>query len=611
MHRWWYFPSIAVFTLILMSACRLVFFYVNNHELVHAPPVEAMLLGLQFDVSVISYWLAPIFVLLTAADIYGRIHHRWVSILSTSYLILGFLAIMFICVADIGYFKYYYTHIGASVLNWAENSGDVVKMLWGDSFFRWSILGIIGSLLLFSVLHFFLLKRAETVAENSKNKYVLYAIFTVCFFLAMRGGLRARPLDVKDSRYSEHHFFNQVALSPVYSFYYQTVGGKKIMKTMGEEERANFLESRKKNRHLESFVFGIPKFTRSPNVVFILMEGMASHKLKNAPFLDSLCSRSIYFDSFFSTGEHTYNGVFSSLWGEPAVMGKHMLRWMEKAPIQGLPYLLRKRGYRTIFQIPHGRLFDNMGGFLWRHHFDTLTDVSSMPAKFKTKAVWGTSDHLYLEYVIENMNYMTSQGKPVFSTVLTVSDHSPFFLPESWSYAHSKTKAENATLYADWSLRNFFAKASVTEWFKNTLFVLVADHGQFSGKADFALPLALHHIPFLIYGPGFNFNPTKLHRLGSQTDILPTLSGLLELENTGNPIGFDLFKETRPWVVLSSDAYYGMLDGSGYSFTDEFGNFSHFPKGQLPFTGEEQKQRQQQLLQNIWFLEDRAGSLLK
>ncbi|MBS3915257.1 MAG: sulfatase-like hydrolase/transferase [Bacteroidetes bacterium] len=572
MKKWWYLPAIAFFTLIVTAICRILFFYVNNHEWVEAPPAQALLIGVRFDLSVICYWLAPVLLLQFFLHSAKKSMPKWTRILQRTYLLLGFLGISFISVADIAYYKFYYTHLNLSVFNWSENPVEMLGIIIGDSLFIWCLAGILGIFLLFFFLHRFMYRFAE-LEKSTSGKIWMYAILSCFFFIGMRGGLRAKPLNIKDSWYSEHYFFNQLALSPIYNFYEQTVLENILEKPLDEQEAEAFLQERKKNTNLHSFVFGIPKLKPRCNVVFILMEGFASHKLQRTSFLDSLTREGIYFDSFYSTGEHTYNGVYSSLYGEGAIMGKHMLRWMEGAEVKGLPFVMKQNGYRTIFQIPHARTFDNMSKFLYRHYFDSVTDVSSMVPAFRSNSIWGTSDHLYLKFAIKTMDSLMKKQIPVFQTCLTVSDHSPYFFPADFPYNKSLSKTQNGELYADWSLKKYFESASKKEWFNNTLFVLVADHGQHSGKQDYALPLSLHHIPFLIYAPGLGIHAQIIHKTGNQSDIYPTLCHLLGIEIPEDVFGFNLFTESRPYVILSSDAYYGILNQENYSRVDSYGNY--------------------------------------
>lgn len=72
-------------------------------------------------------------------------------------------------------------------------------------------------------------------------------------------------------------------------------------------------------------------------------------------------------------------------------------------------------------------------------------------------------------------------------------------------------------------------------WFKDTVFVLVADHCA-SSKGRTSLPPENYHIPAIIYSPA-HVAPHTDTRLASQIDIVPTVLDLLGLPEQANFMG--------------------------------------------------------------------------
>lgn len=92
--------------------------------------------------------------------------------------------------------------------------------------------------------------------------------------------------------------------------------------------------------------------------------------------------------------------------------------------------------------------------------------------------------------------------------------------------------------YADWAVGQFIAEASRREWFKNTLFVLIADHtSQGRGKVD--LEPANFHIPFIVHAPHI-LKPQRIEALNSQIDVAPTLLGLMGIGYESHFMGQDI-----------------------------------------------------------------------
>ena len=101
--------------------------------------------------------------------------------------------------------------------------------------------------------------------------------------------------------------------------------------------------------------------------------------------------------------------------------------------------------------------------------------------------------------------------------------------------------------YADWAIGDFLKKASREPWYKNTIFVIQADHGKLVGKSEGELPQSYNHIPLIIFGPGV---PQQQYAgLGMQVDVMPTLFGLMNLNYEYEGFGVDLLKQQRPMAV--------------------------------------------------------------
>ncbi len=556
--------------------------------------MASIIAGLRFDVSVVCFWLFPVLISQLARRFLKNGQHPAWNKAENLYLRFGLFLFLLICISDIFYYKHYFSHINAAVLNWIESPGEVTGMLWGETTFRNSLLAM--AVLAFGILflHRFLYKKIDHNRNPKRFTLVAYLVLFALVFTGMRGGLRARPLNLKDANISEHFFFNQVAINPVYFLYHDLF-------EIEEPIYAYNLQTEQYATELGNTFIQPDTITYSPtskpHIVFIIMESMAFWKLPQAPFLNSLSQKSIFFDSFYSSGEHTYNGIYSSLYGEPALMQKHMLRWMESSDNKGLPGFLKTQGYYNFFHIPHSRSFDNMGAFIWRHSFDTLVDKMNFPKQIKNASMWGMDDHYMMQYAINNMDFAVKKGKPVFNVILTISDHEPYHLPVDSGVPEFQGPIKSKVVqYADWSLQRFFSLAESKPWYKNTVFVLIGDHGSYNGSADYPLPLSLHHIPFLIFNPSAKNEAKIYHNLGAQPDVPTTLLSYLGYPTQQNPLSVNLLNSKRPFAFFCSDNYTGLLRQEGYYLLNQQGQSEYYHFTTLPASAEMQSQQQQILL---------------
>ncbi|MEP6929575.1 MAG: sulfatase-like hydrolase/transferase, partial [Flavobacterium sp.] len=111
--------------------------------------------------------------------------------------------------------------------------------------------------------------------------------------------------------------------------------------------------------------------------------------------------------------------------------------------------------------------------------------------------------------------------------------------------------------YTDYSLRKFFAMASKQPWFKNTVFVIVADHcASSAGKTE--LPMDKYIIPAFVYSPGSK--PEKCTKLMSQIDLMPTVFGLLHFNYESKFFGQDVLKtDYKPRAFIATYQDLGLI----------------------------------------------------
>jgi phosphoglycerol transferase MdoB-like AlkP superfamily enzyme len=94
--------------------------------------------------------------------------------------------------------------------------------------------------------------------------------------------------------------------------------------------------------------------------------------------------------------------------------------------------------------------------------------------------------------------------------------------------------------YADYAIGRLIEDARKEPWFKDTVFVFVADHCAGSaGKT--ALPVKKYEIPLLVYSPR-HVKPGRVDRLMGQIDVAPTVLGLLNMSYTTDFFGHDILK---------------------------------------------------------------------
>jgi phosphoglycerol transferase MdoB-like AlkP superfamily enzyme len=157
---------------------------------------------------------------------------------------------------------------------------------------------------------------------------------------------------------------------------------------------------------------------------------------------------------------------------------------------------------------------------------------------------WGIWDEEFMQYMGE---VLSEAEQPFFSTMFTLTSHHPFVIPERYAgkFPEGKTAVHKCVGYVDEAFRRFFARYENEEWFRNTLFVFVADHVSSEKFSE-----EFRHSPADYRIFGFMYAPDSAlfgeHRqVVSQIDIMPTMLGLMGYNKPYFAFGRDVFGEHR------------------------------------------------------------------
>lgn len=271
-----------------------------------------------------------------------------------------------------------------------------------------------------------------------------------------------------------------------------------------------------------------------PNVIQITVESLSACFLGHfgnkdglTPHLDNLAKQSLVFENFYATGTRTVRGMEALSLSVPPTPGRSLVKRPDNGHLFTLGSVFRSKGYETSFIYGGHGYFDNMNAFFSGNGYKVLdrTGVSDKDITFSN--AWGACDEDLLDWVIKEADGATARGHPFFHFVMTTSNHRPYTFPAGRIDLPSKLSGRSGGVkYTDYAINRFLTQAATKPWFKNTIFVIVADHcGSSAGKTE--LPVQNYHIPLIIYSPGGLIPTGSVNKLASQIDYAPTLLGLL------------------------------------------------------------------------------------
>lgn len=595
--------SLHVLTLVFLSLFRLVE-YVALGSMVSdtsASVVPAFVRGIWFD-NVIACYISVVPLALTLLPATMSLTFRRMRKATVWwYGVLGSVAFM-ASAANIPYFAYFFKNINSSIFEWFGYAGTTAGMVTGEkSYFLYIALFFVCTALYVYImvrLRCWFDRRIAQSGEKNEGlatfintfdkaartqqswlrvasthaMYFFLSAITICLCVfGIRGRTGYNPIKISQAYYCDDAFLNQLGINPAFNLL------TSALDDMRKENRDLHLMPYPTAVSLARESLGItgkcdsmhvlrryidnPSSTANPkaqkkNVVVILMESMSASLLQTfgqpqrlTPTLDSLYNHSMAFSHCYSAGIHTNHGMTASLYSFPALMFRNLMKGTVTPRRDGIPTVLKQQGYHNMFFMTHEAQYDNMKAFFATNGYDDIYAQEDYP-KEEVVNSFGVSDHFLFDYAFNKINNQAATGKPFFATLLTISNHPPYVIPE-WFKPKTKEPETQIVEYADWAIGNFLSKARKQSWYNNTVFVILADHGKLVGKVSGELPESYNHIPLLIFGPGVENK--RVDKLANQVDLMPTLMSLLGISYQYDGFGIDQTKDERPMVFYSAD----------------------------------------------------------
>lgn len=588
-----FYARIYVVVLSIFSAHRVILSAVEWEKMQRASVwqyAQALFMGVRFDIVVTCYVLILPLVLIAAAGAWGTVKgpamrlFRW-------YVAVAFGMAFFVSVADIPYTGQFNSRMSVSAFEWADTPGFVLGLVVGEPRY-WAYIALYVAtmvIFLFDTKKIFARHAEIEKSRSIVGRLVVTVFMALLLVVGIRGRLEQKsPIRVGTASFCCIPFLNQLGLNPNFTLLRSYLDSQKpenkSIELMPSAEALAYVQRMlgiqpSPDRHplFRRVDFnGAPKNKR--NVVIVLMESMSAAKMARhgnsdslTPFFDSLSRAGIYFENCYSSGIHTFNGIFSTIFSHPAIFRQHPMKESGARHIPNLAAALQKHGYATAYFTTHDAQFDNVEGFLRDNGFGDIYSNADYPEE-ATKSVMGIPDDVFFEYAILTITKIYNSGTPFLSVLMTGSDHGPFYVPDYFQSPH-RSLQKRATQYADYSLQKFMDMARRQPWFSNTIFVFVADHGV---PTDAVYPLAINHVhvPLLFYIPNREYDARTVSLPASQIDVFPTVMGLLQLPYKDMSMGVDLLRRSRRFALSNADDRYAVFDSEWMLLVGESGDVS-------------------------------------
>jgi phosphoglycerol transferase MdoB-like AlkP superfamily enzyme len=398
------------------------------------------------------------------------------------------------------------------------------------------------------------------------KRVALFLPFGLLIFLGIRSSFGHRPANITDAMFSKNRVINEITKNSLHSIGYAVYANKKystdVKKLYGEMQMQEALKRVKKRLNINSNSSTSPLSrvekthfkTKNPkNLVIFLQEslGYQFYKDKNiTPNLNRLSHEGIFFTNLYSNGTRSIRGIAGMVSGNFSIPGKGVLkRNLSQEGFFTISSLLKPLGYKTSFFYGGESRFDNMKGWFLGNGFDLIFDQE----KFKNPkfvGTWGVCDEEVEAKANEYYKNLYKNGTKFASIIFSTTNHTPFDFPDNKIELLKNVKkksVQNAVKYADFAIGDFIKRAKKEPYYKDTIFVIVADHN-IRVYGDDVVPVNMFQIPALILAD--KLEPKFYDKLSTQPDLLATAIDLMGIDATYPIMGHSIFSDKKQELSL-------------------------------------------------------------
>ena len=555
----------ALIMMVMFTLLRVALLVYNKEMILDTPAstfLEAFGNGLRFDARIVVYFSIPLLLALLSVKAMAMrgVLRFWLTAASSLALFLGLM--------EMDFYREFHQRLNGLVFQYVkEDPKTVMSMLWyGFPVVRYLLAWAVGTVILY-----FAFRGADRVTRSSTASgasravapwYGRVAVFMVLLLVcvvAARGTLRqGPPLRWGDAYTTDSNFANQLGLNGSLSLIAaaksrfgddRTNIWKATLEQPVAQQTVRDMLLTENDKLVDPDTAPVRRDSTPPaektlpikNVVVILMESFAGHSVgalgrpgNITPYFDNLAKEGLLFERFFSNGTHTHQGMFATMACFPNLPGfEYLMQTPEGShKLSGLPELLSARKFDDVYVYNGDFAWDNQSGFFSNQGMTTFVGRNDFVDPVFSDPTWGVSDQDMFNRGLEELK--KREGKePFYALLQTLSNHTPYALPtplpvEPVTDRGSLNEHLTAMRYSDWALGQFFEKARKEPYFKETLFVVVGDHGFGNEQQISEMDLGRFNVPLLLIGPGIQEKfGARNDTVGTQVDIVPTIMGRL------------------------------------------------------------------------------------
>ena len=542
-----YLVKILVFMLLLFTTMRIVFI-MNYWHLVSVDKVPFLEIirgffkALPLDIASACYIMPfPALVMFILTCFNKNTSYRWVRWYFYAIIAAYVLAVM----GEIGIYGEWGTKLSAKALAYLENPSEVINTASTQQ----TVL-LISLWACFTVLFgWWYVKWIEPsngkFVRETAHPLMYGTVFVLSFglmFLGMRGGFNEIPISTSSGYFSNYKIVNIMTVNPAYNLLENLSNDRKV-KENAHFNYMNFETAERITKETHQIecdsTVNILK-TENPNVLIVLLESWSADLIESlggdpsiTPNFHEMEKDGLLFTNFYASANRSQQAIASIIGGLPGLPVTTITNHQEKYyAIPSIVKSLDSLGYYSSFYFGGELNYGNILSYLRYNEFNRIVEGKDVNEHFH-KGKLGIQDTDMLPWAARDIN---SQPEPFFTTIFTLSTHSPYDYPkifEELEWPELEKVFVNSAKYTDIALKLFMDRAKQQPWYDNTLFLFMADHSHPSYKNHPMESFEYHKIPLLIYGKPLqdSLRGTTFDKICGNTDIPATLLAQLGVKH--------------------------------------------------------------------------------
>ena len=548
-----------IILLILYSISRIYLFY-NNFDSFYPVKILEFLEGIRFDLSAIIYINIPLFLLLLS-PLNFKSKKNYKPLINIIFYITN-IPFLILNNIDIEYYKFTQKRSTSDFIQLIQLGTDINNLIpiYLKKFWLISIFTLIQIWIVLKIKEIPNIKPLNNFKTIS-NSFLVFLFSASLLVVGARGGIQLKPINpINAGELSNSKNSNLILNTPFCLL--QSINKNEL-------EKLHYYDQNKINSYYNNLIEKTRGNLIRKNIVILIMESYSKefigfyNESGFTPFLDSLMKHSLVFTNAYANGVKSIDALPAIISSIPPLMNDPFITSnYSQNKFNSIPSLLKKENYSTSFF--HGGTRGTMGFYSYskKAGYENYYGKEEFNNEKFSDGVWGIYDKPFFEFFHQKLN---KQNEPFFSTFFSLSSHLPFTLPKEYlekNKIKKKIGIRETILYTDKAMSNFFHLAKKEPWFKNTLFIITADHtSPYSYNKKYKNKVGRYAIPLIIFSGDSLMQGTN-NKIVQQIDIMPSILEIINFNKKYFTFGKSMINGSD-WAICYRSGKYQLISNNG------------------------------------------------